>query len=178
MNRTPMNRRMLRPLVFACLIAAVPCSLWAIQPSVTVQAPDLHGSRPLEKQTTAAVVRDYLQSWRSLQTAFEQNRASALSPDFVGTALTQLGATVRSQNALGIRTRYLDRSHNLQIVFYSPEGMSIQLVDDVSYDQQVVKGGTVLATRPVRAQYIVVLTPAQARWQVRIFQGTAPSAAQ
>jgi hypothetical protein len=36
----------------------------------------------MEKQTAAAVVRDYLQAWRSLSAALDQNRAELLDPNF------------------------------------------------------------------------------------------------
>jgi hypothetical protein len=39
---------------------------------------------------------------------------------------------------LGIRTRYRDLSHDLQIVFYSPEGLSVELTDKVEYEVQLI----------------------------------------
>ena len=78
---------------------------------------------------------------------------------------------MQQQAALGIKTRYHDRSHDLRIVFYSPEGLSIQLIDNVEYDEQVIDHDKVLTTQRVRARYIVVLTPAEVQWRVRIFQG-------
>lgn len=151
-------------------LAAAPLALWAGQPTVHVASPDLHGPRPLAAQTANAAVRDYMQSWSAMKIALEQNRAGLLDPDFVGVARDKLAATIREQVKAGIRTRYQDRSHDLKIVFYSPEGLSIQLVDNVQYDQQVIHDGKVLATEPMRARYIVVLTPSEVRWKVRIFQ--------
>ncbi|MEO6830309.1 MAG: hypothetical protein ABI164_10915 [Acidobacteriaceae bacterium] len=163
---------MMKPgLILACTLA-IPFTLCAQQPSVNVEPPDLHGSRPVESQTATAVVRDYLQSWQSLQAAMAQNRTGLLDQDFVGTARDKLAATIQDQAKLGIQTRYQDRSHALQIVFYSPEGLSIQLIDNVQYEEQVLDHGKVLTTQPVHARYIVVLTPAERRWKVRIFQGT------
>jgi hypothetical protein len=99
-----------------------------------------------------------------------QNRADLLNEDFVGTAKDKLTDTIQDQAKLGLRTRYRDRSHDLQIVFYSPEGLSLQMIDTVEYDEQVLDHGKLLTTQHVRARYIVVMTPAEARWQVRIFQ--------
>jgi predicted PhzF superfamily epimerase YddE/YHI9 len=76
---------------------------------------------------------------------------------------------------LGIHTRYLERSHDLQIVFYSPEGLSIQLTDTVEYEEQVLDHDKVLATKPIRKRYLVVLAPAEVRWRVRIFQAEVGS---
>lgn len=151
-------------------VFAIPLALRADQPTVHVQPSNLQGPRPLEALTATAVIRDYLQSWQSMSHALEQNRAAVLDPDFVGTAREKLIATVQEQAKLGIHTRYQDRSHDLQIVFYSPEGLSIQLVDDVEYDQQVVDHDNVLTSQRMHTRYIVVLTPAESRWRVRVFQ--------
>ena len=161
-----------RLLLFSCVLA-LPLAVQAQQPAVQVQPPDLRGSRPLEDLTATAVVRDYLQSWKDFRTALDENAPQLLQQDFVGTALTKMDETIAEQNKLGIHTRYVDRSHRLQVVFYSPDGLSVQLVDQVDYDEQVMQGNTVVATQPVHARYLVVLTPSQTRWQVRVFQESA-----
>ena len=156
-------------LALSCALA-MPAALCAQQPSVKVEPPHVQGSRPVEQLTEAAVVRDYLEGWQSFRAAMEQNRPALLSPAFVGTAQDKLTSTIQQQAALGIHTRYIDRSHDLQIVFYSPEGLSIQLIDNVAYDEQVFDQNNVLTTQHLRARYIAVLTPAATRWTVRIFQ--------
>ncbi|HTU49521.1 MAG TPA: hypothetical protein VMF56_02950 [Acidobacteriaceae bacterium] len=163
------TRVLLMSWVTTCVLA-MPMATWAAQPSVQVEPPNLQGSRPVEKQTEAAVIRDYLQSWQGLRLAMLQNRPDLLNEDFVGTAKYKLTDTIQDQAKLGLRTRYKDRSHDLQIVFYSPEGLSLQMIDTVEYDEQVLDHGKTLTTQHVRARYIVVMTPAEARWQVRIFQ--------
>lgn len=163
------RRALLMSWVTSCALA-MPMAMWAAQPSVQVEPSNLQGSRPVEKQTEAAVIRDYLQSWQSLRTAMQQNRPNLLAEDFAGTAQNNLTETIQDQAKLGLQTRYQDRSHDLQIVFYSPEGLSLQMIDTVEYDQQVLNQGKVLTTQHMRARYIVVMTPAEARWQVRIFQ--------
>jgi hypothetical protein len=159
-------------LAISCALA-VPSALWADQPTVQVEPPQLQGSRPLEKQTESAVIRDYLRSWQSFRGALDQNQADLLDADFVGTARDKLAETIGEQAKIGIHTRYQDRAHDLQIVFYSPEGLSVQLIDTVEYDEQVLDHDKVLATERVRARYLVVLTPAEVRWKVRIFQAEA-----
>jgi len=161
-----------RLLLFGCALA-LPLAACAQDSAVQVLPPDLHGSRPLEALTATAVVRDYLESWKSFRTALDENAPQLLDEDFVGTALTKLSATIAEQSKLGIHTRYVDGTHRLRIVFYSPDGLSIQIVDRVDYNQQVMQGNTVIATQPVHARYIVVLTPSQTRWQVRVFQASA-----
>lgn len=159
-------------LLIACIFLAAPSVLSAQQPEVRVEPLHLHGPRELKSETAEAVVRDYLESWQSLRAAFEQNRTNLLTPDFVGTAAEKLSATVHRQVAIGIQTRYRDLSHDIQIVLYTPEGLSVQLIDNVVYDEQVVDNGKTLTTQRIRARYIAVLTPAELRWRVRLFQAT------
>lgn len=165
----------MRRLVLLSCALAVAFPALADQPSVQVQPPDLHGSRPLEPQTQAAVVRDYLESWQNLSAAFEENQATLLDTDFAGIARDKLGAAIDSQRKLGIHTRYQDLSHNLQIVFYSPDGLSIQLIDTVEYDEQIYDGDKPVATQHVTARYLVMFTPAETRWKIRVFQAEPAS---
>ena len=161
---------MMKSMLALFSILCVPGALFAAQPVVNVQPPNLHGPRQLEDQTATAVVRDYLESWQSLSAAMLQNRADLLDRDFVGTAKDKLTDTIHQQAALGIQTRYQDRIHNIQIVFYSPDGLSVQLVDNVEYDEKVVDHQKVLTTQHTHTRYTVVMTPAETRWRVRIFQ--------
>jgi hypothetical protein len=154
----------------ACCLLASPFALLAQKATVHVTPPNLHGPRELKDQTASAAVRDYLESWTSMQVALSRNRVALLDPYFVGSARDKLAATIHDQTALGIHTRYHALRHNLQIVFYSPEGLSIQLVDNVQYDEQVFDHGKALTTERLQARYLVVLTPAETRWRVRIFQ--------
>jgi hypothetical protein len=165
---------LIKHLLVMCALSIATAAL-ADQPSVTVTPPQLQGSRPVEKQTETAVVRDYLQSWKSLHAALDQNRPALLDAYFVGTAREKLANTIDEQTKLGIHTRYVERAHNLQIIFYSPEGLSLQMTDTVEYDEQVLDHDKVLATKPVKRRYLVVLTPAEVRWKVRIFQAEAGS---
>lgn len=140
------------------------------QPAVRVEPAHLDGPRKLADQTAQAVVRDYLQAWQTMRTALEQNRPEALGADFVGVAKKKLTGTIRQQAAAGIHTRYVDQSHDLQIVFYSPDGLSIELTDLVDYEVQIFDHDKLIATRRVRGRYVAVMTPAQVRWQVRVLQ--------
>lgn len=157
-------------LALTCALLLPAAALAADQPSVRIEQPNLHGSRALEPQTGAAVTKDYLQSWDALQTALDQNQPSLLNAYFVGTALDKLTETITEQSQIGVHTRYVARSHDLQIIFYSPEGLSIQLTDTVQYDEQVMDHDKVLASRPIQRRYLVVMTPSEVRWRVRIFQ--------
>ena len=157
-------------LLMSLALTAPICPLIAQEPSVQVEPPQLQGSRPIEKQTEASVIRDYLQSWKSMDAALDQNQAAILDANFVGTARDKLANTIEEQIKLGIHARYQAHTHDLQFVFYSPEGSSIQVIDTVEYDEQVLDHDKVLTTKPVRERYLVVLTPSEVRWRVRIFQ--------
>jgi hypothetical protein len=161
---------MLKPLAILLAGFAATSTYGAAQATIRVQPPNVQGPRALQQQTASAVVRDYLQSWRSLSAAFEQNRADLLDSDFVGNAKDQLEATIMQQTKLGMRARYQTRSHDIQIVFYSPEGQSVELIDKVEYDVQILDHDTIKATQRVTGRYIVVMTPAEVRWRVRVFQ--------
>src|SRR5271170_6340847 len=113
---------MRNPILIAGFVFAAIFASSADQPAVRVEPTDSVGPRSLEKQTKAAVIRDYLQAWGSLSRAFEQNRADFLDADFVGVAKEKLADTIQQQAKLGIETRYRDCSHDIQLVFYSPEG--------------------------------------------------------
>jgi hypothetical protein len=155
------------------LIPAMSVALGAFAadaPTVHVEQPHLQGPRELQDQTAKAVVQDYLDSWQSMGKALDQNRPDLLNRDFVGAAKDRLAATIKQQKAAGVRTSYRDRSHDVQILFYSPEGLSIELADNVQYDVELSKDGKSFGTQHIQARYIAVLTPSEVRWRVRIFQ--------
>jgi hypothetical protein len=156
--------------LLACLILSGLAMPAVEQPAVRVAPTDSVGPRTLETQTRDAVVRDYLAAWQSLGRALNENNPSLLDADFTGIAREKLSGTVEDQQKLGLKTLYQDRKHNISLVFYSPEGLSIQLLDTVEYDLQVLDHDKLQATQHVRAQYLAVLTPTEVRWKVRIFQ--------
>lgn len=161
---------MRKHLLFLCaIIVATSCS-GVSQATVRVEAASLQGSRPLPGETEAAAIRDYLQSWQSLDAALKRNRQDPLDLSFVGTAKDKLAQTIQQQSALGISTSYQDRAHDIQIVFYSPEGLSIELTDKAEYDVEVFDHDKVKTKQHVSARYVIVLTPAELRWRVRVFQ--------
>ena len=131
---------------------------------------DAVGPRTLEKQTADKVSHYYLEAWKDMRTAFAENRPQALDASFVGVAREKLGDAIREQRALGIKTRYQDRGHDLKFVFYSSEGLSIQVLDTVDYDLELLDHDQVVSTRHMRTRYVAVLTPTEVRWKVRLLQ--------
>jgi hypothetical protein len=170
MKQTAVRRAIWRPFLLAGSVLATLLVWGSDQAAVRVEPTDSVGPRTLEKQTETAVIRDYLQAWNSLSGALDQNRVDLLNRDFVGTAKEKLVETIREQAKLGIQTRYQDGKHDIQVVFYSPEGLSIQLVDTVEYDMQLLDHEKPLRTQHIRARYVAVLTPTEVQWKVRVFQ--------
>jgi hypothetical protein len=141
------------------------------EPTVQVAPMDSVGPRSIEPQTQSSVIRDYLLAWQTMSAALTENRPDLLGAVFVGKAKEKLAEAVREQKSLGIETSYLPLSHDIKVVFYSPEGLSIQLLDEVAYDVDVRKGGQSLGLEHVRTRYLAVLSPTETRWKVRVFQG-------
>lgn len=166
---------MIKLLSVILLSLSMPCALLADEAAVTVEPPNPQSTKLLKKQTADSAIRDYLQSWQSLRAALEQNRADLLEQSFVGTALDKLKDTIGQQVELGLHTSYQDRAHDLRVVFYSPDGLSIQLVDNAEYDQQVFNHDGVLAMERIHKRYVVVLTPSELHWRVRVFQADDPN---
>jgi hypothetical protein len=140
------------------------------QPTVRVAPGESVGPRTLESQTQSAVVRDYLAAWQCLGRALQENNRARLDADFVGIAKEKLSDTIQDQQQQGLETRYHDRKHDIQIAFYSPEGLSVLLLDTVEYDVEVREHDQAQATQHVRTRYLAVLTPTEVRWKVRILQ--------
>jgi hypothetical protein len=157
-------------LLILCTGLTVAANSTAAEIAVRVEPANLSGPRTLQEQSKGAVIHDYLQAWQGLRGALEQNRPELLAADFVGTARDTLADTAQQQSNLGIRTRYQDLSHDLQILFYSPDGLSIELSDKVEYEVQVIDHDKVITTQRQSSRYLVVLTPAEVRWKVRVFQ--------
>jgi hypothetical protein len=164
-----MLRSLFTLFIFSCACAII----GSAQATAVVKPSSLKGPRLLQEQTAAGAIRDYLQSWEKLRAAMEQNRPDILDSSFVGTAKDKLAETVQEQAKLGIHTSYKDRAHEVQIVFYSPEGLSIELTDKVEYDVQIVDRDWVKTIQHVSARYVIVLTPAEVRWRVRVFQAVS-----
>ena len=161
---------MFKSLVLLSALAIALPALAGDEPTVRVQPPNLQGPRELQNQTAKSVVQDYLDSWQTMSKALDQNRPDLLDRDFIGAAKDKLAATIKQQTTSGVHTAYRDKSHDVQILFYSPEGLSIELADTVDYDVQLFDHDKPLGTQHVHSRYIVVLTPTEVRWRVRIFQ--------
>jgi hypothetical protein len=162
--------RFVKSLILSCALSGAAAALAADQPTVRIEPPNLQGPRQLQPQTAKAVIQDYLDSWAVLGKAFSQNRPDLLDQGFIGDAEDKLAGTIKQQRSDGVHTVYRDKSHNVKVLFYSPDGLSIELADTVQYDVQLFDHDKVIGTEQVHTRYIVVLTPTEVRWRVRIFQ--------
>jgi len=160
-----------KPILIAVIAWAALFASGIEQPEMRVGPTASVGPRVLEDQTEKVVIRDYKEAWQGLSNALAENRTDLLDADFVGIAKEKLINTIREQQKLGIQTRYTERSHDVKLVFYSPEGLSIQLLDTVEYDVQITDHEKAQAVQHLRTRYVAVLTPTEVRWKVRIFQG-------
>jgi hypothetical protein len=123
-----------------------------------------------EEQTQKAIVRDYAKAWKSMNDALNANQTGALADMWVGMAKEKLVAQIGDQKSSGLTTRYLDKGHKLDALFYSAEGSALQLRDTAQVETQVLDGSKVVGSDTATVHYIVVMTPTADHWQVRIFQ--------
>jgi hypothetical protein len=68
----------------------------------------------------------------------------------------KVAQTIQQQAALGMRSNYQDRQHDLQTVFYSTDGLSIEVIDEVQYDMQLADHHWVKTRQYVNAGYVIV----------------------
>lgn len=157
------------------LAFVVLCAIWITTahasdlPQVDLNAASA-GPREIEDSTEKAITRDYARAWSSMITALSENHPEVLDADFAGVALDTLREQVAQQRQSGLRTRYIDRGHKLQAVFYSIEGSAIQLRDTAQFEVQFLEGEKVLHSEQRTENYTVVMTPGENRWKVRVLQ--------
>jgi hypothetical protein len=175
---------MRRVLLAGCALAVVGAlafalvSEWGTQPARAADLPlpaiqlnaEGNAGRTVEEQTKKSVARDYARAWRTLAEAMEQNRADLIDSDFIGIAEEKFAGAVADQAKAGLRTRYIDHGHKLDVLFYSPEGLSIELRDTAQLERQVLEGDKVIHSDNLTRHYIALMTPTEVRWKVRLLQ--------
>jgi len=169
-------RYSLLALAFGVLVCAVAvlhlgASAGTEAPHVELNADNI-GPRAIEDLTRKSVPRDYAFAWQTMAQALEENRAGLLDGYFTGIAKQDLADRVKSQLKSGMHTRYQDRGHKLEAMFYAPAGDAMQLRDHAQFDIQVLDGDKVIYEEPINAEYIVLMTPGADRWMVRQMQAT------
>lgn len=147
------------------IVAAEAADLPRVDLTVASAAP-----RQVEDSTEKSLARDYARAWQSMTTALSDNRTDVLDADFVGVALENLRERVQQQQKSGLQTRYTDRGHKLQAVFYSIDGSAIQLKDTAQIQVDFLDGSKVVHTEQRTESYTVVMSAAENRWKVRVLQ--------
>jgi hypothetical protein len=130
------------------------------------------GPRPIEDLTSKSVPRDYALAWQTLAQALYGNRTGLLDGYFTGLAKQEFTQRINSQIKSGLQTRYTDRGHKLEALFYSPAGDVMELRDHAQMDMQILDGGKVIYDQPVNTEFTVLMTPGADRWLVRQIQAT------
>jgi len=128
------------------------------------------GPRELEDVTRNAIARDYAAAWSTLAQALDQNNPDLLNAHFTGFARDNFGDRIADQRRSGVHTRYRDLGHRANIVFYSPDGLGVQLLDEAQIEIQIFDGDTLVSSTKGTRHYIALLTPAEVSWKVRILQ--------
>ncbi len=126
--------------------------------------------REMQDATRQSIAAAYARAWQTLGQALAQNRQGLLDGSFVGTARDNFAQLIRHQQNSGVRQRYIDRGHKVDLLFYSPEGMSVQLRDRAQLEIQILDGDSVIHREQVTVNYIALLTPTEVTWKVRLLQ--------
>jgi hypothetical protein len=126
--------------------------------------------RPVEETTALAIQRDYAHAWQALASALENNRAGLLDENFTGSARQQWQEAIVAQQHNGLSRRIVDHGHKVRVTFYSLDGSALQAIDTADLEIQYREGSKLLAAERIQPRYLVLLTPAEDSWKVRILQ--------
>jgi hypothetical protein len=133
--------------------------------------------RDVEDQTKDSIIRDYGGAWQALAQALEENRPDLLNSEFVGYAQDHWLQAVKAQKVAGLSRRIVDQGHHVQVIFYSPDGSAMQLRDTAQLEIEYRDGSKVVHSEELSAQYLVLMTPAENSWKVRVLQEIPTGAA-
>lgn len=128
------------------------------------------GPRQMEPTLQQSIPRDYVKAWQVLSTALEEGNPKLLDQYWVGVARDKFQRLVDDESRAGIQIRYTDISHKLQAVFYPSDGAALLLYDNVQLEMKVLRSTRVIHTQTMGMRYLVLMTPAQDRWVVRVLQ--------
>ena len=138
-------------------------------PSVTLKT---EGAQPreVEDATEKAIVRDYSASWKAIANGLGNNDLNALDAGLVGFARDRFADAIADQKKTGVKIRYTDKGHQVEAVFYSPDGSSMQLRDTAKLTREVLDGEKVVSRDEITAHYIAIMAVTEDRWKLRSIQ--------
>jgi hypothetical protein len=128
------------------------------------------GPRQLESTLQHSIPADYGKAWQTLSEALQSGDPFVLDRYWTGVAHDKLQRLVQDQVSTGVQVRYIDKSHRLQAVFYPTDGAALLLHDTAQLEVQVLSAGKLIHKEDVTEKYVILMTPGQDRWLVRIFQ--------
>jgi hypothetical protein len=126
--------------------------------------------REVEETTQKSVTREYSTAWKTLIDALENNHLDRIGASFVGTAEDQLRKQIEEQKTSRLSTRIVDHGHKVDVVFYSPEGSTMQLRDTAQLERQYLNGGRIVHSENITQKYVVLMAVTGDRWKVRVLQ--------
>ena len=129
--------------------------------------------RDVDDSVRQAIVRDYSSAWQALNTALADNNPGVLNDSFIGFALGKLTQRVKDQQRNGLRTRLVDRGHQVKAIFYSLDGSAIELRDQATLETEILDGNTVVYSDRAEIQFYAVMTGAEDRWKVRVLESAS-----
>lgn len=138
-------------------------------PNVELSATGV-GPRQMEPTLQQSIPRDYVKAWQVLSSAVEAGDPTQLDQYWVGVAHDKFQRLIHDEAKTGIKVHYRDISHKLKAAFYPSDGAALLLYDDVQLEMQVQQSNRVIHTQKTSARYLVLMTPAQDRWVVRVLQ--------
>lgn len=157
--------------IVACLMFAPPVRSYAADGDVRVQLDTKKaGPRSVESLTERGILRDYRFAWTSVAQALALNTFDPLEGAFSGDAKQWLRQTVAAQQKSGLSQRYSGQSHQVEAIFYAPEGDVLELHDTAQYQLQLLDGNKTIRDERVTVHYVVLMTPGADRWVVRQLQ--------
>jgi hypothetical protein len=177
--RTPTGLRFAAPTVLALclmfLLASLPDTIHAASPKSRSLDTSAAAPRPVEETTAASIERDYDHAWKSLVSALESNQPELLDENFTGTARQHWQRAIELQKQNGLNRRIVDHGHSLRVNFYSLDGSALQAEDIADLEIEYRDGSRVLSSEHIRAHYLLLLTPAENSWKVRVLEELPPS---
>jgi hypothetical protein len=149
--------------------AAMCCAAADAAPQVTLNTSKAT-PRQVEPLTERAVLRDYRSAWTNLTQALASSSLDPLNGLFEATADQWLTDAVKDQQSSGLSRRYLNQNHQVDAVFYSPEGDVIELHDTAEYDLEILDGSKTIHNEHAIVHYVVLMVPGAERWVIRHLQ--------
>jgi hypothetical protein len=163
-------------IFFPAVLGVTFCCALVFPASASVPASDIQltvsgaGPREVEDTVQQSIPRDYAQAWQAMEAALQSGDASGLNQYWVGIAHDKLVQKVQDEGQTNVRVRYQDKSHHLQAIYYPTDGAALLLHDNAEVELQVLDSGKVIHSQTIHQKYVVLMTPGQDRWFVRVFQ--------